>query len=486
VASNSLAQLEPQGHPAPPAKIGRFYDYSAMLPFCSGQDNRYPTDEELEQLSKVWPDVPPEENAAFHLVRAAALLKQRGEPPGSVSSADPYAGDKKALEEWVEANRPGLDGMEKALSLRKFKLPYFYQTPYYPKEWRGPREPVLAVPLLGLTLLRHLGRTCRDAALVAELNGRHEEAMEWHLRCIRMGTMMRQDGCMIQDLVGIAVSCIGLDGLHRLMANRPLPEDSLRRVIAECRAARTQPNEAATVWDNECVYQSLEYARYGGRWREFWELLTFKAEAKTILVPPREAFLKALPDMQGRLRRILSRPIPDLVSAQPGFRNLWGTQAKDDEVTAAYYQVQAPILEPWLCEMARLDVYVRAAEVRAAILLHEKKHGKPPVRLEDLVPDYLPALPQDPFAKAPLRYELRKYGWILWSVGEDHKDDGAHSFSLTNSWDGHDYTFTSVKEANEQRGAFCYELDKEGNLRLVEVPRLPEVEAPGVPRATLK
>ncbi len=53
----------------------------------------------------------------------------------------------------------------------------------------------------------------------------------------------------------------------------------------------------------------------------------------------------------------------------------------------------------------------RAARVLVAIRRYELKHGQPPVTLSALVPEYLPAVPLDPFDKMPLRYRL--------SVGEE-------------------------------------------------------------------
>jgi hypothetical protein len=67
----------------------------------------------------------------------------------------------------------------------------------------------------------------------------------------------------------------------------------------------------------------------------------------------------------------------------------------------------------------------RASGVRQALALRiyylEKKEW--PAKLEQLVPDYLPALPRDPFDGAPtFRYDPAKR--LLYAVGADFKDDG--------------------------------------------------------------
>ena len=48
----------------------------------------------------------------------------------------------------------------------------------------------------------------------------------------------------------------------------------------------------------------------------------------------------------------------------------------------------------------------RAARVLVALRRHELKHGQPPEALSGLVPEFLPAVPLDPFDKLPLRYRV--------------------------------------------------------------------------------
>ncbi len=58
------------------------------------------------------------------------------------------------------------------------------------------------------------------------------------------------------------------------------------------------------------------------------------------------------------------------------------------------------------------------------IRTYHSEHGRPPHRLADLVPDYLPAVPQDPFGDGPLVYRRNGQHYLLYSVGPDGRDDG--------------------------------------------------------------
>ena len=68
----------------------------------------------------------------------------------------------------------------------------------------------------------------------------------------------------------------------------------------------------------------------------------------------------------------------------------------------------------------------RMAAVALAIRLYEIDHGNRPADLSKLVPDYLPAVPEDPFAD-----DARMISYLpnaeyprMYSVGEDGRDDG--------------------------------------------------------------
>ena len=76
----------------------------------------------------------------------------------------------------------------------------------------------------------------------------------------------------------------------------------------------------------------------------------------------------------------------------------------------------------------------RMAAVAVAIRLYEVDHGERPTALALLVPDYLDAIPADPFAKdgRPISYTPDADPPVLYSVGADGVDDGG-AFKLRES-----------------------------------------------------
>jgi hypothetical protein len=66
----------------------------------------------------------------------------------------------------------------------------------------------------------------------------------------------------------------------------------------------------------------------------------------------------------------------------------------------------------------------RLLAVELALQCYRSDRQRPPARLEELVPAYLPGVPQDPFSGLPLAYRLQGANWLLYSVGTNRVDDG--------------------------------------------------------------
>jgi hypothetical protein len=66
------------------------------------------------------------------------------------------------------------------------------------------------------------------------------------------------------------------------------------------------------------------------------------------------------------------------------------------------------------------------------------KHKKLPETIDELVPEFLPAVPKDPLGIGPIVYRRVKDGYTIYSVGSDGDDDDGRPVT-SKSWDG-DYT----------------------------------------------
>lgn len=73
---------------------------------------------------------------------------------------------------------------------------------------------------------------------------------------------------------------------------------------------------------------------------------------------------------------------------------------------------------------ASTQALVRLTQTALATERFRHKLGRLPTALSELIPDYLPKVPEDPYDGAPLRYRTLPTGYVLYSIGEDGHDDG--------------------------------------------------------------
>ena len=91
---------------------------------------------------------------------------------------------------------------------------------------------------------------------------------------------------------------------------------------------------------------------------------------------------------------------------------------------------------------------VRVAVAAVAVERWRSAHGgKVPGSLADLAPNFLPAVPADPFDGQPLRYNKLAKGYVIYSIGEDFTDDGGkeEDSNVAGTNQNYDITFTVDK-----------------------------------------
>jgi hypothetical protein len=87
---------------------------------------------------------------------------------------------------------------------------------------------------------------------------------------------------------------------------------------------------------------------------------------------------------------------------------------------------------PQYCEQqeTRADSRQEMTLVALALAAYRAEHGGHPEDLAKLVPKYLKAIPEDPFAEKPLRYRREGSGYVLYSVGPNGQDDDGRESSV--------------------------------------------------------
>ena len=387
-------------------------DYGDMLKFSGATTLRMPTQDEMKTLGSLWPDMPAGENGAYHLAKAASLVNAQGAPAGSLSSGAPYDGNQKAFQQWVARNQPALVVAGKALTFETCQLPVFMNV-----------NPVLPIAdMSALAQLRNLGRAMTDAGFLAELDMKPDEAARRYLDVLLMGARVRVSGPQIVNLIGVAFSMKACENLESLVANVSLSEKALQDIFSCCERAAIARGELARAIKAE---------------REFAEV-SMRMNGAILKVHPMSIAMRSY---------FTDVMLLHMKNVDAPFRIAVMDQVKKK----GQGKVVAPAIERGLLQAAWLETRIRALQLRVAIRLYELRHnGAAPDTLEALVPDILPAFPEDPFTGQPFHYERKGDNWRLWSVGPDGKDNGGAQQAKPSLKDA-DYVFPSAVPTNLKR-----------------------------------
>lgn len=120
---------------------------------------------------------------------------------------------------------------------------------------------------------------------------------------------------------------------------------------------------------------------------------------------------------------------------EPDARTLHGVRlAQANAANLPAYSLLSRMLIPSFARSAELWVRSVGANraIRAALACERYRlaHGDWPDDLQSLVPEYLEAVPIDPFDGRPLRYQRIPEGIKVWTIGEDLVDNGGDVMRL--------------------------------------------------------
>lgn len=273
-----------------------------------------------------------------------------------------------------------------------------------------------------LARYRDLSRILRLEGQVRATRGDWAGAMESTLDTLQMGTRVVQGNHIIGGLVGAAIQMVGRKDAWQI-------------------AEHLSGSEARTATERlECIRKE----RF-----PYWR--TLEEEKWATLAGLLEIMRR--PDWQGRYVKTMidaGQPVAPrnpttlahlvitskgaLVNEYSAYMDRSIAQAR---VPYAKRSALVPLPSNTLAQMVvprheRAHFTIVKSEVLNDLLLlslalraYQAKHGQPPRALSALVPRYLKALPEDPFAPdGKFRYRVEKGRPLLYSIGPDATDDG--------------------------------------------------------------
>jgi hypothetical protein len=275
---------------------------------------------------------------------------------------------------------------------------------------------------------RDLARLLVAEGKLAEHEGRMRDATRSYIDCLRLGSMCPRGGVLIHGLVGVAIHAIGLAALVPAIERVDGPTAAAMAREMERLSRQSVPLDAILSEEKENVTAGMQ-----ALFRNPGETLERMNEAeggKGTDDEQRAAFslgMRFLPkkwivdSMRGYFDHMIaaarqpyhSRPALPPVPVDPWSRIL------------------LPVYDQAPFKWAKRDAYWRIAQTRLALHAYQRRHGAAPPSLNALVPEYLSAVPQDPFAPKPLVYRVQDSAPLIYSRGADGDDDGGRDLGRT-------------------------------------------------------
>lgn len=230
------------------------------------------------------------------------------------------------------------------------------------------------------------------------------------------------------DLTGVArgLTVTNVGALRESLLNDVLCYGLFKAKSLETRANQTIKNARSPLSILLRGYQ----ARLLCREDDLLDYLAWAERCRTALGMP---LSKALP-VVASMDRELDNPNLRLVSFLNPFR----------KQRLTFLATLKPRLKDFLVREGRSVAQVRTTLAALALERWRLAHpGRLPDSLAELVPDFLTAVPLDPFDDQPLRYKQLGRGYVIYSLGPDLTDDGGKELP-PNTADAarHDITFT--------------------------------------------
>jgi hypothetical protein len=408
----------------------------------------------LNQMSR--PEIADKDNAWPHYEKAFAALvepndelelepafKELNRPEYRSLRALPEA-TRAAISQWVENNEAALREFKTAAAM-SYCLRSYRADPNMKDPW------VIGVLLPHLSSLRNLGRLGIWRSGIDLEQGDTSRAADDCLTVARAGRHWQRSEFLIEQLVGLALSWTGHEGILAITQARRLPPADLANLQQELAALYLGRYpliniEAERLQMMDTIQHVFTEGGPGGGHMPFsgamrlLDLVTSPGEpagdSELIVVPMWTALslvhagrckttAKANWLFDEQAKSVKLSPYERRAAKAPGTDELLKSLP---EYRYAVIHILAPALDR-VAEIAfRGKALHEATMTVLALQRYRQEKGAYPASLEELKrAGYIDALPADPYGDGPLTYKPAADQFTLYSVGPDFKDDGGTS-----------------------------------------------------------
>lgn len=283
-----------------------------------------------------------------------------------------------------------------------------------------------------------------EARLLSE--GKTDEARQWARASFRSGGHTTYRGCLIQSLVGTAIHAVSCDGLIKWSEQPTVTSAELKQALADARSDYGLYESPSNVLKVE--YIAMQNSFRSRNWLQLMGPLGPNSNSPSVM--RMGYWVIGEPDLTMRLfRQTLANQIQEidkpvtkrrkmaasksayLFDPDPTVKPLPGqvSPARIDIANrrSLFFRLLSPAIHQYDIATQRQIARQAALELALAAQAFRRDHGEFPEKAADLVPQYLPSIPLDPWdlTGGAMNYRRDEAGHgVVWSVGDDQRDDG--------------------------------------------------------------
>lgn len=374
-----------------------------------------------QEANDYYPSVPDSENAAVKMADAFAALANYPDSRSNeisrikfVSHTNVFSAEQREL----LAGYCALNSNTLALAAEAGQLPHGR----YPMDLSWGAN----------TLLPHLAKL-RKLALLAEFHSalNPDASVRDITTILGMAGTLDAEPVVISKLVRGALLNIAGVSLERRLEQGNM-EDSQLKTLAGLFAASTKTNQMVQGLIGERAMMAY-YFRMSVV--DFQKLANNDDAPEVKSGPPtpgrRSVFWAVTGFFDRDLRFYLESMESNIVLAATYPKNvaqITNAELQIEQTSRRNYYIFSSLLLPSLTagnfKEANNVAFMRSAQTALAVERFRLASGHLPQTLDELMPRFLPAIPEDPYDGHPLRYHLLAKGYVVYSIGRDGVDNG--------------------------------------------------------------
>jgi len=268
--------------------------------------------------------------------------------------------------------------------------------------------------------LRVAARLLALEAHVRAHRGDPNGAAESILAMLAAGESLRDEPILVSQLVRIAVQGIASGTLEKLLPRAQFSEADLVRLQARFQGLNCDEGMLRALMGDRVM--GLEgmlalMSSPGGGPRGLAGLLITRDH----LV---QAYLESMDEVIAAARQPLPGRLDEVDALEAEMKQFVKTAGPIAKLRKLMPALALPAIQAYVTAGARANATAQVTATAIAAHRWRLKHGKLPPGLETLVPEFLLAVPLDPFDGKPLRWVIKGDELVVYSIGHNRVDDG--------------------------------------------------------------